>query len=73
MSNTVLRDNQFQALTEEQKKSGVQSGRKGYVRCLACNAEVFAPNTRRHAQKCFGMSVNRVRPNYLYGQNSYNA
>jgi len=52
MSNTVLMDNPLKAPTLAQLKAGVRTGRKGYVRCLSCNAEVFAPNTKRHAQVC---------------------
>lgn len=53
MSSTVLRENQYKAPTRAQQNSGEASGRKGYVRCLACNTEVFAPNTRRHAKMCW--------------------
>lgn len=52
MSNSVSMNNPRQALTEEQMDAGMQTGRKGYVRCIRCNTEVFAPNARNHASHC---------------------
>lgn len=50
MSRTVLLNDPNRA--PELGASQRESGRKGYVRCLTCNEEVFAPNTRRHAKVC---------------------
>lgn len=52
MSHSVSVNNPNQALTEEELDAGMQRGRKGYVRCLRCNSEVFAPNARNHASHC---------------------
>lgn len=52
MSNTVLLGNPHKAPTLAEIRAGQTAGRKGYVRCLSCNAEVFAPNTRRHMTVC---------------------
>lgn len=53
MSHSVSVKNPRQALREEDVEGGVQQrGRKGYVRCLRCNSEVFAPNARYHAIHC---------------------
>lgn len=52
MSNTVLRHDPLRAPTLKEQKMGVRTGRKGYTRCLACNCEVFAPNTLRHKAVC---------------------
>lgn len=60
MSHSVSMLDPHQALTEEEIDSGMQRGRKGYVRCLRCNTEVFAPNARNHAAHC------RKSPNSLH-------
>lgn len=52
MSNTVLLSDCRVAPTTAQLKAGAIVGRKGYTRCLDCNTELFAPNTRRHALSC---------------------
>lgn len=54
MSNTVLLDDPFKAPTREQLKAGARVGRKGYTRCLRCNTEQHAPNTKRHLSLCRG-------------------
>lgn len=52
MSHSVSIDDPRRALTEEELDAGEKRGRKGYVRCLRCNSEVFAPNARYHASHC---------------------
>lgn len=52
MSNTVLLSDPTVAPDAGQLERGACVGRKGYTRCLGCNAEVFAPNGKRHAQTC---------------------
>lgn len=52
MSNTVLLSNPRVAPTLVELKGGAVVGRKGYTRCVACNTELFAPNTRRHVLSC---------------------
>ena len=52
ISSTVHIDDPRKAPTVAEKRLGVRTGRKGYVRCLACNAEVYAPNARHHAAVC---------------------
>lgn len=52
ISSTVAMNDPNHAPTHEEKKRGVCTGRKGYVRCLACNEEVYAPNARHHAAAC---------------------
>lgn len=61
MSNTVLRNDPSKAPNIQQQKMGVPTGRKGYTRCLACNAEIFAPNTFRHKKVC--KSANNLKWN----------
>lgn len=52
MSNTVAMDDPNYVPSREDIKRGVITGRKGYVRCVSCNAEVFAPNARAHSMAC---------------------
>lgn len=52
MSHTVSKNNPRMALTEEEIENGLPHGKKGHVRCLVCNMEVFAPNTRFHSSTC---------------------
>lgn len=52
MSHSVSVSNPHQALSDEDIDAGMRRGRKGYVRCLSCNSEVFAPNARYHASHC---------------------
>ncbi|KAI0561074.1 hypothetical protein FGB62_93g021 [Gracilaria domingensis] len=52
ISRTVTIENPFEAPSDFEKKRGARTGRKGYVRCLACNTEVYAPNAKHHAAAC---------------------
>lgn len=52
VSSSVTLSDPFSAPTLEDVDKGVRTGRKGYVRCLYCNAEVFAPNASYHASTC---------------------
>ena len=52
MSHTVSLQDPTLALTQDEIESGMEHGRKGYVRCTKCNSEVFAPNARYHASIC---------------------
>ena len=52
ISSTAHIDDPRKAPTAAEKRRGVRTGRKGYVRCLACNAEAYAPNARHHAAVC---------------------
>lgn len=52
LSASVARDNPMYAPTNDEIERGIQVGRKGYVRCMRCNAEVFAPNARHHSLTC---------------------
>eukprot|EP00178_Gracilaria_changii_P004322 TRINITY_DN167_c0_g1_i1.p1 TRINITY_DN167_c0_g1~~TRINITY_DN167_c0_g1_i1.p1 ORF type:complete len:237 (-),score=34.95 TRINITY_DN167_c0_g1_i1:791-1501(-) len=52
ISRTVTIENPFEAPNDFEKKQGARTGRKGYVRCLACNTEVYAPNAKHHAAAC---------------------
>lgn len=51
-SNSVSVDDPTHSPSAEERQTGVSVGRSGYVRCLICNAEVFAPNSKHHAQIC---------------------
>lgn len=50
-SSVALADPTF-APSSNQIEAGAKVGRKGYVRCLCCNSEIFAPNARYHASIC---------------------
>lgn len=52
ISSTVSLSDPFFAPSEDEIRDGIKVGKKGYVRCLLCNAEVFAPNARSHASNC---------------------
>ncbi|PXF45839.1 hypothetical protein BWQ96_04376 [Gracilariopsis chorda] len=52
ISRTVNLENPYKAPSDAERKRGAKTGRKGYVRCLACNAEVYAPNAKHHAAAC---------------------
>lgn len=52
LSSSVSTRDPALAPTEIQRKKGIKVGRKGYVRCVYCNTEIFAPNSKRHAAVC---------------------
>ncbi|CAN8073815.1 unnamed protein product [Agarophyton chilense] len=52
ISRSVALENPHEAPSDLEKNRGVKTGRKGYVRCLACNGEVYAPNAKHHAAAC---------------------
>lgn len=52
ISSTVDIDDPRRAPAQIQQHSGTRAGRKGYVRCVYCNAEVYAPNAKHHAASC---------------------
>lgn len=52
ISSTVDIDDPHRAPPPKQHHSGLRAGRKGYVRCVFCNTEVYAPNAKHHAGSC---------------------
>lgn len=52
ISSTVSVQDPNVAPTNDELEKGARVGRKGYVRCVACNCEVFGPNARSHAAVC---------------------
>lgn len=55
-SNSVSVHDPMHSPSVEERQTGVPVGRSGYVRCLVCNAEVFAPNSKHHAQICHSVN-----------------
>lgn len=51
ISSSVSVSDPTRAPTEEERKKGFV-GKKGHVRCLRCNVEVYAPNARHHKAAC---------------------
>lgn len=66
ISSTVDINDPNSAPSQGQQHLGVRTGRKGYVRCVYCNAEVYAPNAKHHAVSCTKRSSSSV------GQSSTN-
>lgn len=52
VSSSVRLDNPFEAPTDIEKRQGVKTGKKGYIRCKVCNKEVYAPNAKHHEKAC---------------------
>lgn len=60
MSSSVLLSDPRRAPSGVDSNSRQRTGRKGYTRCLKCNAETYGPNTSRHS--CHGKRVYRKNP-----------
>ena len=54
VSSSVSIIDPTRAPTEEERRQGLV-GKKGQVRCLKCNVEVHAPNSRHHRAICHGV------------------
>lgn len=52
ISSTVDINDPLTAPSVKQQRLGARLGRKGYVRCIYCNTEVYAPNAKHHAASC---------------------
>lgn len=52
MSNSVSLADPHYSPTLEEIENGIAIGKKGWVRCLVCNIEIFAPNAKYHASIC---------------------
>lgn len=52
ISSTVDINDPYSAPSAKQQKMGIRTGKKGYVRCVSCNTEVYAPNAKHHAANC---------------------
>lgn len=49
MSSSALLSDPRRAPSDFDGDYKQKTGKKGYTRCLACNAETYAPNTSRHS------------------------